>query len=492
MFRTLTLSFALLFSAAAAAQEKGGVVSPADLPATDQLRLYAAMALDGDAEWACRELDGLMKRPEMDALQGQERATTLMVVVFIYTQCERGNDALAAAKASHAAEPSWVSTFALASLGELTDDHALSTAMTLELVKRWPERATDELLTVAWRNYHALERDPAARLQFLQALFDAGFDPVDTDAGELWHALAVLHLEAGDIPAAKRVAARVLGVNQAVKMRVDRRFDPVLADAPTLGDPRIQGERFLEALAAKQASQPTAIALRIALADEMVLLGRHAEAIAYIDETLAEVESDNGRGWTSMRNRFWLMNARGRANLLMGNAQQAVEDFEMSSMLLDRGALDLPRIMLAEHLCDAGRPDDAERALDFDFGDTQFAQQVKRSISACIAARKGDAARASAVVREMQQAQQPGDEEQVVAMYLVAGDVDAAAPLFLALLRKPETRAEALMLVQKGRFLPSMPGSVAYHATLDALRARPEVAAALEQYGRVLEWDFYL
>ena len=75
---------------------------------------------------------------------------------------------------------------------------------------------------------------------------------------------------------------------------------------------------------------------------------------------------------------------------------------------------------------------------------------------------------------------------------LVVGDLDSAAPRLIALLENPETRVNALMLVQHDRILATSPGAVAERAAVDALLARPDVAAAVERYGRVLEWDVFL
>lgn len=456
----------------------------------------ASMALmltvQGDAREGCDVMDTVLEDPRLDALAKGQHAELLQLASYVFAQCDRMRDAMKQAQASAALDRTPNALMMTAMYAELSGERDVSTDALVALAREFPKDAGLQVVQIAWDNVRAMSNAPARQRTFLQGLFDARFDPKDADASELWFELARLHLDAGDVAAAKRVAAEVKGLTSAAKMRVDRRFDPVLADAPQLGDYKAQAARLLESLRAKQKAAPRAMALRTAIAEEMVLLGDYAGAVDFIDGTLADVRGASENEWEAPQYGAFLLRARASANLRQGKTQQAIEDFEMASMFVPRGAVDIPRLMLADQLCDLGRAKDAEDVADISVGGSRWLERVQTIIRVCTAVGTGDTARARTLTDTLRGAVEDNEHELLITALLRLGDVEAAAPLFIAQLDSPSNRSSMLLWAQNDRRLQPMPGLVDYRKAFDAMIARPDVQAALQKYGRVLDWDIYL
>lgn len=473
-------------------RDKATRESPSERPVTQDASMALMLAVQGDVRPACDAMDAVLEDPRVEALGTTQHAELRMLASFVYGQCGRMGDAVKQAQASAALDRTPNAVMMVAVYGDAAGQHDVAAESLVAFVREWPEDAEMRMVQIAWSTYRAWSDAPARQRAFLQALFDARLDPSDTDVSDLWFELARLHLDAGDVAAAKAVAAEMKGLRNANKMRVDRRFDPVLADAPQLGDYKAQAARLLDSLRTKQEDAPRAMPLRVAIAEEMVLLGDYPAALAYIDDTLAGVRGGSEEEWGSVEYAAFLLRVRASAHLRQGKPQQAIEDFEMASMFVPPGGVDVPRLMLGDALCDLGRPKDAEAAADIDAGGVSWLTRVSQLIRVCAAAGAGDTARARALADALREVAKVDEQGLVVTAYLHVGDVDAAAPLYIAALDNPAERSEMLVWAQKDRRLEPMPGLVAYRKALDAMMARPDVQAALQKYGRVLEWEIYL
>lgn len=464
------------------AQAPGNVTSSPSAGATSRDR----------AETACRAMDKVLAIPAIQAMGGRQRAETLMAAAVAYADCERSADAFAAAREADGIERNEYSAWVLAHLAAEVGAFDVSREAFVDCVRRWPEQVAAVDVQLAWRNVRALEGSPKAQRKFLQQLFDAGFDPVDGHASNLWYTLAVLHLDAGDKSGARAAAGRVMGFRNAAKMRVDRRFDGILADAPALGDPRAQGARLVEALAAKEAAYPRAMSLRVDMAEELVLLGDYPKAIAYIDASIKAVEESDGEGWTALDRQWWLMTARASANLRRGDATQAVLDLEKGASLVPPGEPPVPRFVLAEYYCDARRFDEGEAVLEGIDADAPGVAPTVAALRACLASGRGDMAKARQLAEDVAASRSPRAQSLHVLTLLMIGDVDASAEAIWLALQDPAARVDALMVLQQDRYLASLPGAANERALIEAIAARPDVRALVDAHGRVLTWDVYL
>jgi len=162
-------------------------------------------------------------------------------------------------------------------------------------------------LTVVARNYPAFLRDlepvwivrlvaapdpapdwPSRRFELVDALDDADWAPTDRRVpADMWLRQTLRWLERGNTAEAIRLSRRLFGPYAAVSVRVDRRFDAVLAADPA----RWNVAAAAEALIAKDrelvAAEPNGLERRNELTDALLIAGRFQEALRLADESLA-------------------------------------------------------------------------------------------------------------------------------------------------------------------------------------------------------------
>lgn len=492
MPRTLTLAAALLLALSTPTLANEPAAAAPDAGFHQQFAAAMRQASDGNFAGACKAMDALRGHASLAAVPTRPRVDMLLVRAAVYWRCERFDDALAEAQAANAILQTSHGVYVEAMLGEAAGKTDVAVDAMLAFARTWPRDGNYDAYDLAWRLQRELSKDPARQTRFLQSLFDAGFDPVDADPSAMWFELARLQLDAGDVPRGKAAAARVMGMRMAAKMRIDRRFDPVLADNAELGDVRAQSARLARAAEAKLETSPTSMALRLAMAEELVLQGDYPRAIAYIDDAIHAVRREEESEWAGLDLRLNLMRARSTANLRHGKPQQALDDLEMAAVFLPVNAPDLTGLMRADLLCDLGRGSDAARAINASLQGPPWLKPVTLKIDVCVAALAGDTARARTQIEALKGVLADDEQEALVATYLRVGDVEAAAPAFIALLDDPASRSDALTWAQDDKRTPGLPGMVAYRKAFDAMMARPDVQAALKKYGRVLTWDMYL
>lgn len=492
MPRTLTLAAALLLALSTTTLASEPSAAAPDAAFHQQFAAMMRQASDGDFAGACKAMDALRGHASLATVPTRPRVDMLLVGAAVYWRCERFDDALAEAQAANAILQTSHGVYVEAMLGEAAGKTDVAVDAMLAFARTWPRDGNYDAYDLAWRLQRELSKDPARQTRFLQDLFDAGFDPVDADPSAMWFELARLQLDAGDVPRGKAAAARVMGWQMAARMRIDRRFDPVLADDAELGDAHAQSGRLTRAMEAKLEASPTSMAPRLAVAEELVLQGDYPKAIAYIDDALHAVRRGEEAEWVGLDLRLNLMRARSTANLRQGKPQQALEDLEMAALFLPPNAPDLSGLMRADLLCDLGRGTDAARAMTGDTQGLPWLERVTLKIDVCIATLAGNTARARKQIEALKGMLDADEQETLVAVYLRVGDVEAAAPVFIALLDNPATRSDALKWAQNDMRTPGMPGMVDYRKAFDDMMARADVKVALDKYGRVLTWDMYL
>ena len=487
-----TLTAALLLALAMPALAKDAVSKSGGASFQAQFEEALGPATKGDVATSCKAMDTLRRHPELETMPTRKRVEARLIIAAVYWGCSRYDDGLAEVQAANAMTATAHGKLLEAMLADAGGKPVVAVDALLAFARSWPRDANFDAVDLALRVHRSLAADPAQQTRLLQGLFDAGFEPIDADAGELWFELARLQLDAGDVARGKAAATRVMGLRHAARMRIDRRFDPVLSAAPELGDLRAQSVRLMDAMAAKLEASPNAMAPRVAMAEEWVLLGDYEKAVAAIDDAIAAVRPGDEGSWTGLQLRLGLARLRSTAHLRQGKQQQALDDTALIRAFLPPGAPDFASVVRADLLCDLGRGSEAGRALDVDVSGIPSAEQAKLKVGVCVATLAGDTARARALLNAMQGTLAPDQQEALVSAYLRVGDVEAAAPRFIALLDAPATRSDALVWAQNDPRTPDLPGMVEYRKAFDAMLARPDVKAALEKYGRVLTWDLYL
>lgn len=492
MSRTLTLATLLCI-----ATTGGAHASEPEARLRLMTPLRQAEQLADHSEWgehrpACEVMDHLWRTPEVKAQEVEAHAQTLLLAAYVFMNCERADDALIAAREAEALLPRsyTVGFLAQVALGAKRYDEAADRLV--RVAREWPASVTREHLDIAWGLYRGWRDNPGAQRRLLQSLLDARFEPSDAIAEPLWYELARLHLDAGDVTRARAAAGRTSGVMEAVKMRIDRRFDPVLAAEPSLGDVRAQGERRLASARTKAASHPGDVALLRDVADAQLLLGDHDATLRTVAAMTDTLGTPAERSAARPDYRPYLLMLRAVLHRRNGAFGPLLEDAEMASFLTVPGTADLGKLSRAATHCDLGRPDDAEAALDPAMDAMEYVSLYQALQRVCIATARDDSAAAAQHLATLREKATPDDMAFVLDAQLYMGDVAGAASTFIALLERPSTRADMLVVAQRDRDPPPAPGEKRYLAALEAMLARPDVRAAVEKVGRIETFDIFL
>jgi len=334
------------------------------------------------------------------------------------------------------------------------------------------------------------DHDEALRARLAAALFRIGWpgagDRETTDA--LRQILLDDRLAHDDRPAAADYAAAITTPVATLSLIVDKRYDALLAP----GADRMA--MLQRALAAQDLE--TAGALQGAPADPRRVLdrarylrglGRDADALALLRPFTRDVRATVAASEEGM----WLINEAAYAMATLGREGDALALMRRLAGLSidDNGALIGPAINYSLMLWDAGRYGDSlNQATRLDrAGDhyaSQFGQMWIASSIACALAGLGRPAEAAPQIERLA-AHAELNPTALMRAYLCLGRDDDAAALLVHELDGDDPQAAILALqdYQRARGI-AQTGPI--YERLAALRARPEVQAALARVGRVL------
>lgn len=331
------------------------------------------------------------------------------------------------------------------------------------------------------------------QFQFIDALFDADFDPRPLiEPSTLWTTLAQGLLERGNTDRALKVAEKVTWPESVARMRVDRRFDPIVQDRLDRFDVLKAAEAMLEARRRAMAEAPRQLALVNGYADALMDLGRAEQALALIDEALAKAApADGGKAaYDDLEHLNWTLNSRATALGLLARDDEAVDALRRAARRPEGGRMNVSQaINLAQTLVQAGRPREALEAVsDITSRDASaYGWVASQSARACAHAELGDMAAAREVVADLRSRLADGESALQRALACM-DDQESAAALLIQRLEDPKTRGAALMWVQSR---PEQPGPTAvdlkHRAHRRALLSRPDVRAAIDKVGRIEE-----
>lgn len=484
-----TLPIAALLLVAVAFHARSEEPQP---PRKDVLSAIAQEALQGDPDLACRAMDEVLAAVDIGALPEDLRLAVQGTVSIVLPSCGRTEEGLVAIRKVVAARPMAQTVGMQAHLALATGSHQEAGDALVRLAREWPGEVNRFHLEMAVDLHYQLRDSPEAQRTQLQRLFDAGFDPVDGRASDLWLELVRLHLDAGDIPRARAAASRVDGVSNAVAMRIDRRFDPLTQADPSLADIRVQGKRALAAMRAKAEKLPNDLGLQYQLVDAHLMLGEHAEVDALVTAMTDALGKPGESELTGLDHRSRMLLARATMHRRNGNIQGVLEDAEMASLLTAPDWYDFGKVTLAQTLCDLGRTKDAAAALDPALDESEWMGPLQSLQRICIAISEGDPTAAKAHLARLREQATVRTYGMLMSGQLSLGDVDGAAATYIAMLDDPFMRIEALTYIQRDRDPPLLPGEEAFERAFKVMQAREDVKAAIEKVGRVETWDIFI
>src|SRR5690606_27897688 len=237
------------------------------------------------------------------------------------------------------------------------------------------------------------------RIAFQQALFDANWKGGSTGTpGGIWFKLARARLAEGDTDRARIVARRITDPETLVRMRADRRFDPLLDPDSWRANVSLASSREIERMRLLVLSHPDRLDALTSLAHQLTLGGRHEDVVTLADETLAKIASAplDAPPFTDLHHQVWLMNYKSIALRRMGRIDEAVETLRLASRLGENGQTNVSQTLnLGIVECNRGESAAALAAAD-SAGEaiSPYGRAVRATIRHCAAVQLGDQAMA--------------------------------------------------------------------------------------------------
>lgn len=292
-------------------------------------------------------------------------------------------------------------------------------------------------------------------------------------------------VEAGEKSKARALLENVTHVDDLLTVAQDRRFEPLWPDLEA--DGRFAWVKTAEAELASQrariGAEPNTLEPVSQAIGGLRALGRYDEAVTLAETYAARLRQ--GDTFTDAEDqRSWLLNSLAYLYFDLGRYDEA-DKVVLEAVGKDSVSQTINR---AEMLNAAGRPTEALKALDkVDAKQTsKYGLMWVESGRVCAHAQLADKAAAQAATAAMR----PRWKDNANAMkeaLLCLDAQDEAAALYVKRLDDPTERASALSAFRTG--LPP-PKPAPYATTLEgrdaAVRARPEVVAALNKWGRAL------
>jgi hypothetical protein len=481
--RRLLLLVAMLTLGACASVKQSSSATPAqDL--NDAMALIANRDFK-DGEAALQRVIGSKTFSSLSADAQYQALATAGKVALTHGEAKLGYDYLVRALAMPQAayEDRLIQIDASYRLGYPADTVAGLTA----LAQRWPERlATYDSARIA-----AILRLPQGeKLPLLRALYAAHWKyRGQIEPSGLWYELVLLLVEDGQLQEAVEASSRVSDVYILIALRVDRRFDAVVAANPARFDIDAAAGRELREVQAASESAPRSLQLKLAVIETLRHQQHYAAMLAAADAVLVEARSTNYpervfEDYDQFNN--WFLNERATALERVGRWEDAVAQLTSASLVQEDHTGNVSQLInLGELYCNLGRPDEALAAIGRLRAQTSsWGAMEREEVRFDAALQKGDSRQAE---RSMQYlSEHRADAMRVYQDALIAANqLDAAGKILAARLLDPDQRQGALASIQTFAQAPSTPRVQDLRARRRALFASQDVQAAIRKVGRV-------
>ena len=336
---------------------------------------------------------------------------------------------------------------------------------------------------------------PALKTRFLTAVAEARYTPADPfeTADDLWLDLATIRAEQHEDIAAAELLGRIDSPDQLLRARLDNRFARWVAADPGRYDLRAAALGRLAKDQATMKSHPKLLKGPIAVAIDLVSLGRAAEALDVVRAARAATRAaarptDAYTDWEDEKN--WLADQEARIMGELGRFDERLAAMRKGAAATEHGEANVSQVInLSQDYIDLKRPQDALQTLKV-FGDPGKARQASdygfmqvMVTRACAYAQTGATEALKAAVTWLA-AHEADSPSTLTAGLLCVDDEDGAAASYVRRLASPDERGEALMeLCDYADIATLPPWSTDLRQRFRRVRSRPEVQAAVARVG---------
>lgn len=370
------------------------------------------------------------------------------------------------------------------------DDAARALTHVIEV---WPELLPNMDRDFTHHLLHRTDPDSQARLDLMQALFDANWRGASGSENSFWYHLALRRVIRGESELARGPISRIEDPMSIVLLRSDKRFDALIDPEAWKFNVSAAAQRWVTRLREEADARPDSIDALIQLNSAMLTAGMHEEVITVVDTALARIASATPGSpvFQDMDDQVWLLNDRGIALRRLGRHDEAMAEMERAVQLSEDGGANVSQALnLAQFYCGREQPHKALGAIA-ELGEMSgYGKMVEATVRQCAALQLGDARAAARALKYMRSHRDDAEIAYLEGL-LAAGEQDSAAGYLIELLASPDLLPQALEWMQDYATSHPVPLDLKRQASKATLLARTDVRQALEPVGRIAAYTIH-
>ena len=328
-------------------------------------------------------------------------------------------------------------------------------------------------------------KEAALRERLLKVLAADAYRPEEPFASNDYYRVEYAHILAdkGDLAGAKALVLKLDSPDAIERASVDARLRTAFSGDPDL---RSLVERRLVSDRAILAAHKDLLSAVVETASDLRLLGRYQEALALIDSVGARI--DDPSAFSDRDDRLpWWSDVRARTLLALGRYDEAVAVYRKAAAGKEQGSLDVSQVInLAEYQNATGHGADALETLkafaDPGRGVSPYGEMEMRFARVCALALTHRAVDGAADL-DFMRAHELDHPRALFDTLACMGDLDGAAAAVIRRLDDPARREDALLQLADYDAPPAALAADPVTSRLDAIKHRPDVAAAIARAG---------
>jgi tetratricopeptide (TPR) repeat protein len=311
------------------------------------------------------------------------------------------------------------------------------------------------------------------------------------NATSFWLPIATTFIEQGRPERAARAFKRITDPASLVAISADRRFDAIVAGNKNRLAPRAAAEAWLMSVQRSAANEPNSMEGQIAIARAFFALNRSDEALRVLNAALAGVDQVSEKHPSRFED-FYMQVAnafswKGEILLSIGKTDEGFAAMRRSASML-QGNLQT-QLLLASRLNVYGRPEEALAHLSsLQLRSPDERPVAMAEIRTCTLAHLNRTNEITADLRYLRRHAET-DPRYLLTAQLCVNDQDGVAETYIAMLRDPMHRGDALRDLQTYSDKGLAPYSRILRQRSYDVRSRKDVQAAIAKVGRVLAVD---
>lgn len=281
-----------------------------------------------------------------------------------------------------------------------------------------------------------------------------------------------------------------LSFSTLIALAANKSFDAALAQWQPI-DWRSAAERSVARIRDLAAAHPRRLEARVAYLGALRQAGRDADALRDADSVLAEVEAAPDAFDDTGRFLIWIHNERAYALHALGRTGEAYAAMRVAIDAGEGGRRNVSQSINLAGLYARDRQWKEALSTLASMGQTSvYGEVLAAGIRACAAAESGNKAMLAAELAYLR-ANADASSTALMRGLICANELDEAAALYIRRLEDPGSRSDVLVALQPwARDRPTSRAQRDFRRRLDAVQSRPDVQAAFDAVGRIVELPF--